>query len=235
MPLSGGESVYLSRAFHPVVGFQYTWITGTLAKPSGAAAISVVFADYLCRLHWQNTDLQDTAPEWTRKGIAIGVRLVYVEFTALLTPCLLKQTSKADTIRRVLPTVQLLSSAELYHLPFIVTRIPQAIWFLALVQLLSTKAATSVQDFFTVEKLVLIFALCAMGVWETADPQSLNNNSANLAPANAFKGTSTDMGDWAQALSNCLFSYNGWNNLNLAVGEVVDASTTVHCAVLIGV
>ena len=52
LPMSGGESVYLTRAFHPVVGFMYTWITGMLAKPSGAAAISVVFADYLCRLEW---------------------------------------------------------------------------------------------------------------------------------------------------------------------------------------
>jgi amino acid transporter len=150
MPLSGGESVYLTRAFHPVVGFMYTWITGTLAKPAGIAAIAVVFADYLCRLNW---DGPDDVPEWTRKGIAIG-----------------------------------------------------SVAFLAGVQCLSTKAATSVQDFFMFEKLVLIFGLCVWGLVEAADPARANNSSANLLPENAFKDTSKDVGDWAQALTNCLFA-----------------------------
>lgn len=85
MPRSGGESVYLSRAFHPIVGFWYTWVTSMLAKPGGAALIALVFADYTCRLEWDcvantTTVLPDTGgevvcditPEWVRKGVALG-------------------------------------------------------------------------------------------------------------------------------------------------------------------
>lgn len=150
MPVSGGENVYLSRAFNPMVGFAYTWITGTLAKPAGAAAIATVFGDYVTRL-----GRDSLAPEVGRKAAAVG-----------------------------------------------------AITFLAMIQLISTRVATSLQDTFTMVKLVMILFLCTMGMGAAADPGSVaaRNASRQLSPKLAFVGTTTDIGDWAQALTNCLFS-----------------------------
>jgi len=48
-----------------------------------------------------------------------------------------------------------------------------AVWFLATVQIVSTSAATVVQGFFTVEKLVLVFTLCVLGVANAATPGGL--------------------------------------------------------------
>ena len=178
MPRSGGESVYLTRAFHPIVGFWYTWVTSTLAKPAGAAIIALVFSDYVCRLEWEcltNTTefLPDTggevvceiAPEWVRKGTALG-----------------------------------------------------AVWTVFTLQTLSTRAATITQDFFTAEKLCLIAILCVGGVVDAsiAAPGS-NSTTGNLNPDKSFKGTAEDATDWALAVTSCLFAYNGWNNVFLAV------------------
>ena len=196
MPRSGGESVYLSRAFHPIVGFWYTWVTSMLAKPGGAALIALVFADYTCRLEWDcvantTTVLPDTGgevvcditPEWVRKGVALG-----------------------------------------------------AVWALASLQTLSTKAAMLTQDVFTFEKLCLVAVLCIAGVVHATSATSSAadaNTTANLRPENAFKNTATDVTDWALAVTNCLFAFNGWNNIFLSAGEVKDAATTIPLACMI--
>ena len=126
LPSSGGEAVYLSRAFHPLCGFWYTFVTASLAKPCGCALIAIVFSDYVCRLHWtcnefaDDNESCDTPPEWVRKGVALA-----------------------------------------------------AVWFLGTVQILSTSAATVVQGFFTVEKLLLVLTLCVLGVANAATPGGL--------------------------------------------------------------
>jgi len=49
IPRAGGVFVYLERAYGPAVGFLYGW-TILLAEPAGAAAIALVFAEYLGRM-----------------------------------------------------------------------------------------------------------------------------------------------------------------------------------------
>ena len=94
-----------------------------------------------------------------------------------------------------------------------------AVWFLATVQIISTSAATVVQGFFTVEKLVLVFTLCVLGVANAATPGGLaripdqfgNTTDArgSLNLDRSFDGTSPNVANWALAVMNCLFAYNG--------------------------
>jgi len=47
MPGAGGQYVYLSRAFHPAVGFLYGWSAFAVINTASIAAIAVGFATYL--------------------------------------------------------------------------------------------------------------------------------------------------------------------------------------------
>jgi APA family basic amino acid/polyamine antiporter len=50
MPEAGGEYVYLSRAYHPAVGFVSGWISLTAGFSAPIAASAIAFASYLARL-----------------------------------------------------------------------------------------------------------------------------------------------------------------------------------------
>src|SRR4051812_29968141 len=49
-PRSGGEYVYLSRAFGPRIGFLYAWVQLTLIRPGSIGALAYVFALYAAEL-----------------------------------------------------------------------------------------------------------------------------------------------------------------------------------------
>ena len=49
-PHSGGEYVYLSRAFGPLVGFLFAWAQFSIIRPGSIAAVAYVFANYADRL-----------------------------------------------------------------------------------------------------------------------------------------------------------------------------------------
>ncbi len=50
MPEVGGQYVYLSRAFHPSVGFLYGWVLLLVIQTGGMAAVTVTFARYFLEL-----------------------------------------------------------------------------------------------------------------------------------------------------------------------------------------
>ena len=49
-PRSGGEYVYLTRAFGPLVGYLFAWAQLTVIRPGGIAAVAYFFAVYLAEL-----------------------------------------------------------------------------------------------------------------------------------------------------------------------------------------
>ncbi len=49
-PRSGGEYVYLTRAYGPFAGYLFAWAQLTVIRPGGIAAVAYVFAEYAARL-----------------------------------------------------------------------------------------------------------------------------------------------------------------------------------------
>eukprot|EP01065_Artemidia_motanka_P019299 TRINITY_DN22906_c0_g1_i1.p1 TRINITY_DN22906_c0_g1~~TRINITY_DN22906_c0_g1_i1.p1 ORF type:complete len:526 (+),score=123.79 TRINITY_DN22906_c0_g1_i1:122-1699(+) len=174
LPDSGGEAVYLRRAYGNGPAFLYVWTVATIAKPAGESLIAMVMADYLCRLGYD--DLDD-APWALRRCTAAAV-------------------------------VVLLSFG----------------------QVLSTKAAMGAQSSLAAIKMVLVVLLIAFGVYEAARGGEF---VSNLDPSNSLDNTEDSIGDWSLALANCLWAYNGWNNINLCAGEVRSAERNIPRAAMI--
>jgi APA family basic amino acid/polyamine antiporter len=57
MPKAGGQYVYLSEAWHPVVGFLYGWALLFMIETGAMAAVAMAFAQYALRLAGQSNDL----------------------------------------------------------------------------------------------------------------------------------------------------------------------------------
>ncbi len=49
-PRAGGQYVYLSEAFHPLVGFLFGWASLLMIQGGGLAAVAITFAQYALRL-----------------------------------------------------------------------------------------------------------------------------------------------------------------------------------------
>jgi amino acid transporter len=49
-PRSGGEYVYLNRAFGPSIGFLFAWAQLAVIRPAGIALLAYIFGDYASRL-----------------------------------------------------------------------------------------------------------------------------------------------------------------------------------------
>ncbi len=65
VPESGGEFVYLDRAFGPRWAFLFGWINLVLAGPASVAAVARIFADYFAR--------QVVLTEMATRGVAAGL------------------------------------------------------------------------------------------------------------------------------------------------------------------
>ena len=69
----------------------------------------------------------------------------------------------------------------------------------------------------------------------STEADRFRNTTVALSPGRAFENTEDDATDWALAVTNCLFAYNGWNNLNLSAGEVKNAGVTIPQATMISI
>jgi APA family basic amino acid/polyamine antiporter len=49
-PRAGGQYVYLSEAFHPLIGFLFGWASLLMIQGGGLAAVAITFAQYALRL-----------------------------------------------------------------------------------------------------------------------------------------------------------------------------------------
>jgi len=68
MPEAGGEYVYLSRAYHPAVGFLSGWVSLTAGFSASIAVSAIAFATYLAKL----VPALDAQAAWLTANLAVG-------------------------------------------------------------------------------------------------------------------------------------------------------------------
>nr|XP_009861595.1 large neutral amino acids transporter small subunit 1 isoform X1 [Ciona intestinalis]XP_026694627.1 large neutral amino acids transporter small subunit 1 isoform X2 [Ciona intestinalis] len=99
---------------------------------------------------------------------------------------------------------------------------------LSLVNCLSVRWATRVQDVFTAAKLLALAIIIIIGI-----VQIFQGNTKYLEPQAAFKGTTTDIGKIVLAFYNSLYAYGGWNYLNFVTEEMKDPYKNLPRAIMI--
>lgn len=105
LPQAGGEYVYLSRAYGPVMGFMYGWTQFIVAKSASIAAISTGFVLYLAyffpRLHeviWQcHLTAAGRAADVKLTGLQIGSTLM-IAFLSVVNVLGVRRSGALQTI-----------------------------------------------------------------------------------------------------------------------------------------
>ncbi|XP_046872892.1 b(0,+)-type amino acid transporter 1 isoform X2 [Hypomesus transpacificus] len=114
--------------------------------------------------------------------------------------------------------------------PVVITKCLAAacILLIVLVNCLSVKLASYVQNFFTAAKLFIILIIVVSGIVLLAQ-----GNTQNLS--NAFEGSSTSFGNIGLAFYNGLWAYDGWNQLNFITEELENPFRNLPLAIIIGI
>ncbi|GAA5947337.1 hypothetical protein JCM3775_005369 [Rhodotorula graminis] len=103
LPMNGGHQVYLSAAFGPLASFAYSFTAVTALKPGGQAIISIISAEYLCRIFWH------TAFEPDPRAAARGIPTVAIKLVAIACLCSISGvhmwSTKAGTRAQLVVTV----------------------------------------------------------------------------------------------------------------------------------
>lgn len=114
--------------------------------------------------------------------------------------------------------------------PVIVTKClsAAAIFLIVIVNCLSVKMASYVQNIFTAAKLLIIVIIVVAGIVLLAQGKTDNFS-------NAFGGTSVSFGAIGLAFYNGLWAYDGWNQLNFITEELKDPHRNLPLAIIIGI
>ncbi|XP_040893201.1 b(0,+)-type amino acid transporter 1 [Toxotes jaculatrix] len=114
--------------------------------------------------------------------------------------------------------------------PLVVTKClsAAAILLITIVNCLSVKLASYVQNFFTAAKLFIILVIVVAGIVLLAQGHTENFSYA-------FTGTSSSVGAIGLAFYNGLWAYDGWNQLNFITEELKDPFRNLPLAILIGI
>ncbi|KAF7687918.1 b(0,+)-type amino acid transporter 1 isoform X2 [Silurus meridionalis] len=103
-----------------------------------------------------------------------------------------------------------------------------SILLLTVMNCLSVKLSSYVQNFFTAAKLLIILIIVVSGIVMLA-----KGNTQNLQ--NAFEGGETSFGAIGLAFYNGLWAYDGWNQLNFITEELKDPYRNLPLAIIIGI
>ncbi|BGP38489.1 hypothetical protein JCM10450v2_002437 [Rhodotorula kratochvilovae] len=103
LPMNGGHQVYLHAAFGPLASYAYSFSAVTALKPGGQAIISIISAEYLCRIFWA------TAFEPDPRAAARGIPTFAIKLVAIGCICLISGvhmwSTKAGTRAQLVVTV----------------------------------------------------------------------------------------------------------------------------------
>jgi APA family basic amino acid/polyamine antiporter len=77
MPDAGGEYIFLSRLFHPMLGFLSGWVSFIVGFSAPIAASSIGFGEYFVRAIAINESMSGIDLLLVKKGLAVSVILVF--------------------------------------------------------------------------------------------------------------------------------------------------------------
>ncbi|XP_007244942.3 b(0,+)-type amino acid transporter 1 isoform X1 [Astyanax mexicanus] len=103
-----------------------------------------------------------------------------------------------------------------------------AVFLIVIVNCLSVKLASYVQNFFTAAKLLIIIVIIVSGIVMLAQ-----GNTQNLR--DPFTGGETSFGAIGLAFYNGLWAYDGWNQLNFITEELKNPYRNLPLAIIIGI
>ncbi|KAK6541889.1 hypothetical protein TWF694_007666 [Orbilia ellipsospora] len=100
------------------------------------------------------------------------------------------------------------------------------LWFITILNCLSTKAGTRAGDVFLMIKLTSLIAITVIGIVVAVTGFSVKEGgpSNEWKQGNWFKGSSKDLGAYAVALYAGLWAFDGWDNVNYITGEMKNPS-----------
>jgi len=101
------------------------------------------------------------------------------------------------------------------------------------VQMFSVRLSLRIQDTLTIVKIIVLCVVVATGIaaYFGAFPD-LPPNDNFVSP---FKGTSTDPTAYATSLFKIFFTYDGWNNLNYCIDELINPIRNLPLAAIGGI
>ncbi|KAM7057941.1 B(0,+)-type amino acid transporter 1 isoform 1-T4 [Molossus nigricans] len=103
-----------------------------------------------------------------------------------------------------------------------------AIWLITMVNALSVRLGSYVQNVFTAAKLVIVAIIIISGLVLLAQ-----GNTKNFE--NSFEGTKLSAGAIGLAFYNGLWAYDGWNQLNYITEELRNPFRNLPLAIIIGI
>ncbi|TPX36179.1 hypothetical protein SmJEL517_g01443 [Synchytrium microbalum] len=95
---------------------------------------------------------------------------------------------------------------------------------------LSVKIGLRVMDYSTVTKLLGILLIGVVGLASIGKFK----DAADANAADIFVGTTSDFGQLSLAMYSALWAYDGWNNLNLVTGELVNPTRNLPRCLIFG-
>ena len=108
--------------------------------------------------------------------------------------------------------------------------------FVTFLNSISTKLGARSADLFMFLKFVALLAITGLGIAVSVTGWSYHKDAlaTDWKHTNWFEGTSTSSSQWAVALYAGLWAFDGWDNTNYVVGEMVNPSRdlplTIHTA-----
>ncbi|XP_073515852.1 B(0,+)-type amino acid transporter 1 [Phyllobates terribilis] len=103
-----------------------------------------------------------------------------------------------------------------------------AIMTITVVNCLSVKLASYVQNFLTVAKMIIIIVIIVSGIVLLIQGNTQNFN-------NSFEGSKITVGGIGLALYNGLWAYDGWNQLNYITEELKNPYRNLPLAIILGI
>eukprot|EP00834_Sanchytrium_tribonematis_P007103 NODE_595_length_5602_cov_0.719062.p1 type:complete len:480 gc:universal NODE_595_length_5602_cov_0.719062:1729-290(-) len=103
---------------------------------------------------------------------------------------------------------------------------------MTIINIYKVDLALKVQSILTYVKFIILLGLCLGGI---AAFMGYANEQVYFDSSKLFSNYTTDMSKYASALFNLLWVFDGWNNLNYAIGEMKNPKNDFPKSVFIGV